>query len=94
MRSAVFEENNITIKYGYFENSDTKTIKTDLNTSANSGPTLLYAREINISSNKFNDLKALCNKTSIPKNFHNEYLTLKHSQNIKDALNETDEEDV
>lgn len=94
MRSATFNTAMITIKYGYFDYCEQKTIKIDLNPSTAGGPPPLYTKELKISTNKFNDLKALCNKNSIPQCFHEEYLSLKHSQNLKDALNETDEEDV
>lgn len=103
LRSAIFEKDSsiIILKYGYFQNSETT--KIDLSTISRSkrnlpitknGPIPAYNDFLKISSAKYNDLKKLCDKNTINKKFHNEYLSLKHANTIKDTLPETDEEDT
>ncbi|XP_026804418.1 uncharacterized protein LOC113547996 isoform X2 [Rhopalosiphum maidis] len=52
-----------------------------------------YTEHIGISSAKFNDLTKLCKDGIIPEKFHKEYYDMKSNKNVKDCLNETDDED-
>ncbi|CAG5030939.1 unnamed protein product [Parnassius apollo] len=57
------------------------------------GPTPLYAEELKLSLAKYKDLQDLCNKNVIPNRYHQEYLSMKHDENVRDALAETDEDE-
>lgn len=102
LRSVTLEKNipNITLKYGYFDESET--INYDLDSIPRSrrnseivceGPTQLYDDILNISSAKYKDLKTLCDRKTIPVKFQHEYLNLKWDGSVKDLLPETDQED-
>ncbi|CAH0562933.1 unnamed protein product [Brassicogethes aeneus] len=53
-----------------------------------------YKSELPITKTKFNNLKEMCEKNTIPPEYHHEYLALKHSVNVPDVLDETDVEDL
>lgn len=100
LRCAIFQKDNpiITLKYGYFENSETKNIDTNRrntrrNLSPSSCPQSLYEHPLPISRMKYNDLTDLCNKNIIPPKFHGEYINLNNNNSTMDTLPETDEED-
>lgn len=102
LRSASFNKNSpiMKVKYGYSDSSEI--IDYDLSGIARSrrnseivvkGPYRLYDSILCISTLKYNNLKSLCDKNTIPTKFHHEYLNLKCHQSIKDSLPETDQED-
>lgn len=101
LRSAIFEKDSciIILRYGYFQ--DTETTKIDLSTISRSKrnlpiitnrPIPAYKGLLKISSAKYSDLKTICDKNTIHKKFHNEYLSLKQADTIKDRLPETEED--
>ncbi|CAG9787177.1 unnamed protein product [Diatraea saccharalis] len=57
------------------------------------GPTPLYVKELKLSLAKYQDLQDLCNKNVIPNRYHQEYLSMKHDGNVRDALAETDDDE-
>ncbi|CAG9793858.1 unnamed protein product [Diatraea saccharalis] len=102
LRAVQFHKNNPIIKfqYGFFEDSDNYEINMDfiIRSRANKaivekGPTPLYVEELKLSSAKYQDLQDLCNKNVIPNRYHQEYLSMKHDGNVRDALAETDEDE-
>uniref|UniRef100_A0A8D9AWF4 Uncharacterized protein n=1 Tax=Cacopsylla melanoneura TaxID=428564 RepID=A0A8D9AWF4_9HEMI len=52
-----------------------------------------YENQIPISAAKYKDLKKLCDKDIIAKHLQSEILLLPHSDNVREILPETDEED-
>jgi hypothetical protein len=57
-------------------------------------PSPQYCNPLPISTKKFQDLVNLCcSKHGIPEHFHKEYLNLPHSNTVRDALIEPDEEE-
>ncbi|CAG5051910.1 unnamed protein product [Parnassius apollo] len=102
LRVVQFHKNNpiVTFQYGFFEDSDNYEINMDfiIRSRANKaivekGPTPLYAEELKLSLAKYKDLQDLCNKNVIPNRYHQEYLSMKHDENVRDALAETDEDE-
>ena len=57
-------------------------------------PGRAYARKLAISDQKYKDLVALCDSKVIPECWRNEYYNLKHNSNVRDCLNDTDDEEV
>lgn len=53
----------------------------------------LYRNRQAISEAKYKDLKKMCDDGIIPNRFHKDFLNLPVTKNVKDTLNQTDEED-
>lgn len=58
-----------------------------------SKPKQLYTSKLPISSQKYKDLRKLCEKKTIPEVYHEEYLSLPFKSTIIDQLPETNEDD-
>ncbi|XP_022835000.1 uncharacterized protein LOC111362540 [Spodoptera litura] len=102
LRVVHFHKNNpvVLFKYGFSEDCEHNTLNLDFvirsrasNAIVQKGPAPLYDNELSISAAKYKDLKELCNKNVIPNRYHEEYLSLRHNETIRDTLPETDEDD-
>lgn len=100
LRKATFEKDVITFKYGFFEDSREQTINLNQiirsrqnRTATSTLPPTIYQTKLNISKAKFDDLKSLCDKGTIPERFHGEYFNIPYEGAVLDTLPETDEDD-
>lgn len=87
---------NIDAYFSYNPDCKPKTLKLKTNQKkiiSQSIAKKLYKENVPISKEKYNDLIKLCTSGIIPNEFHKEYYQMRNSTQIKDCLQETDEED-
>lgn len=87
----------------YKESWNSELMEIDLQKGKRKGPVLIrgleltqnFKEQVPISTQKYNDLKGLCKKNIIPKEFHGYYLNIKNGKEKRNCLDEPDiEEEV
>lgn len=93
VRSITFKKDSMFVRYSYIDDcADEQEFKFKP-CCENTTLKKAYSERIHISTLKYKDLEKLCKKKTIPEEYHKEFLSLKHSNNVNDFLQDTDEED-